>query len=294
MDFAEVVMNKQKTAISTKKKRTGSTGGAPIPLPGRNAMEGFMAGMVGGGGRSKVDQAQEVMYDAWEAGTLKRRVELARKALDISPDCADAYALLARESTKSLADAIDLNRKGVEAGERALGKRGFKEFVGHFWGHLETRPYMRARQGLAQCLWEAGQRDEAVSHYRDMLRLNPNDNQGVRYVLATCLIDLGLDDELAKLLKQYQDDGAAAWAYSTALLSFRKTGDSEDSRQLLSDAKQTNPHVPAYLLGKKKMPKQLPDYVGMGDDNEAVAYVADSASGWKKTPGALEWLAAVT
>ena len=39
----------------------------------------------------------------------------------------------------------DYYAKGVEAGELALGPKGFKQYAGHFWGFLETRPYMRAR-----------------------------------------------------------------------------------------------------------------------------------------------------
>ena len=37
----------------------------------------------------------------------------------------------------------------------ALGPRGFKQYAGHFWGFLETRPYMRARAGLAGTLLQA-------------------------------------------------------------------------------------------------------------------------------------------
>lgn len=124
-----------------------------------------------------------------------------------------------------------------------------------------------------------------------MLRLNPGDNQGIRYVLSSCLLDLGRDVELAALLKEHEDDAMAAWAYTTALVAYRTEGDGAKARQLLASAKKTNPHVPAYLVGKKKMPKRLPDYIGFGDENEAIAYVGDSGSGWKKTPGALEWLA---
>jgi len=59
---------------------------------------------------------------------------------------------------------------------------------------------MRARAGLAQCLWELGKHKEAIEHYRDMLRLNPGDNQGIRYILAMCLIELGEIKALQELL----------------------------------------------------------------------------------------------
>jgi len=191
---------KKKTA--KKKTKQGVSNSASVEsLPSLQSMEGLLAGLggMGRGRRSAVDEAREIMYDAWEAPTRQRAVALARKALEVSPDCADAYNLLAEETPKSLEEALELYRKGVEAGERALGKKAFKEDVGYFWGLLETRPYMRARAGLAQSLWEAGQREEAVKHYWDLLRLNPNDNQGIRDLLMPCLIELGRDEEAERL-----------------------------------------------------------------------------------------------
>src|SRR5213078_3903422 len=120
----------------------------------------------------------QVMYDAWDQTTSRARVALAHKALAISPLCADAYVLLAEEEAQSAAKALEYYRKGVEAGEQALGRKGFKEYAGHFWGFLETRPYMRARAGLAATLVQLGDVAGALAHYRDMLQLNPNDNQG--------------------------------------------------------------------------------------------------------------------
>jgi len=52
-----------------------------------------------------------------------------------------------------------------------------------------------------------------------------------------------------------------------------------------------NPFVPEYLFGRRKMPKHLPDYIGFGDENEAVAYAADAIEGWRKSEGAPAWLA---
>jgi tetratricopeptide (TPR) repeat protein len=233
--------------------------------------------------------AQQLMYQAFETRDPRHRVELAKRALTISSDCADAYVLLA-EMTRDVAEATELNRKAVEAGERALGKKAFVDDVGHFWGILETRPYMRARLALAQCLWKSGKHDDAIGHYREMLRLNPNDNQGIRYILVACLLDVGRDADAAALIDQYRDDASAAWAYTSVLLAFRCGGDSEDARLLLAEAKETNPHVPAYLTGTRKKPKHLPDLIGFGDESEAIAFVGDYGSGWSKTAGALAWL----
>lgn len=242
--------------------------------------------------RTALEQAQELIYEAWQAKG-RRRVELARKALEISPHCADAYVLLAEETARSLKEARDLYAKGVEAGERALGPEAFEEDVGHFWGLLETRPYMRARAGLAQCLWALGEWETAIEHYRDMLHLNPNDNQGIRYLLAACLLDLNRDEELEALLKQYEDDASANWLYTWALLVFRCQGDSREARKRLREARRWNPHVPDYLLGRKRLPRTPPAYIGLGDEREAVSYAGRFQESWRRTPEALEWLAAM-
>jgi len=236
-----------------------------------------------------LEQAQELMYEAWSA-TGPRRAQLAREALALSEDCADAYVLLAEETAQTPAEARDLYQQGVAAGERALGPEIFDEGAGHFWGIVETRPYMRAREGLAHVLWLLGEHRAAIDHLKAMLQLNPGDNQGHRYVLAQWLLQIGADEDLAQLLEQYQDDAAATWTYTRALSAFRQQGATETANGVLVDALQTNRFVPAYLLGRKRLPQRLPQLVGFGDENEAIEYVAHGAAAWLETPGALEWL----
>lgn len=255
----------------------------------------FLQGLLGSGKipalpkHTPLEQAQDLMYEAWNSSG-RRRVELALQALDLSKDCADAYVLLAEEVAPSLPGAKELYEQGVKAGERALGPETFKEAAGHFWGIIETRPYMRARAGLAQCLWMLGERQSAIEHYADMLRLNPGDNQGIRYILANCLLEEGSDDAIERLLDQYEDDAAAAWLYTRAIWMFRREADSPKANALLKKALDQNRFVPPYLLGRKRLPSRLPDYIGFGDENEAVAYAAEAIEGWRKTPGALDWL----
>jgi len=236
-----------------------------------------------------LEQAQDLMYEAWEATGSRRRVKLARQALEISEDCADAYVLLAEE-TRNLKQRKELYEKGVKAGERALGPEAFEENVGYFWGVTETRPYMRARLGLAQCLWSQGEREEATAHYTDMLRLNPDDNQGIRYLLVNCLLEEGDDEALGELLKQYEEDIAAVWLYGRALWTFRREGASKKANACLKEAMKRNRFVPSYLLGKKRLPVRLPGSVSFGDETEAIAYAVEAIKVWNETEGALEWL----
>lgn len=241
---------------------------------------------------SAVEEAQDIMYEAWLAKSRAKRIKLAKKALSISPDCADAYVLLAEETSTSAEEALRLYAEGMAAGERAIGPKSFKEMEGHFWGLLETRPYMRARNGYASTLWHMGQKDKAIAHYQDMLRLNPNDNQGVRYYLLELYQDIGDDDALEALIKRYHKDYSANWFYTEALLLFRRQGAGKRANKRLKEALAQNPHVPKYLLGQKKLPKQHPAYIGFGDENEAIDYASTAIPFWLQTPGAIEWLRA--
>jgi len=272
---------------STSQGKTAST--ASDPYETDSVLEEEVSLFEGvGGGNTPRGRAQEILDRAFDADG-EERIRLAKKALAVYPDCADAYVLMA-ENAPTLHEAATLYEQGMMAGQRAVGAERFKAYAGRFWDLVEARPYLRARMGLAGCLWSDGRCEEAVSHYREMLRLNPDDNQGVRYLLVSALFNLGQHEQLAGLLKTYGDDASTVWAYSKALLAFRKEGDSERARRLIRDAYRSNRHVPDFLLGYRNTSKPLPEYVAFGHESEAIAFAANFMEGWKTTPGAVAWL----
>jgi tetratricopeptide (TPR) repeat protein len=277
--------------VSRKRAQTrkGLKVGAPAVIPDRAAMEAFLTKLGPERAEEATERAQDLMYDAWDLDSPARALTLAYKALGISPLCADAYSFIA-DRTANEALAIDLCRRGVEAGRLALDPSLFEDCAGQFWGVFETRPYMRALHFLGLEAAGQGLHVEAADAYREMLRLNPNDNQGARYLLLDALLALGRDDEAAALLKTYREDGSAHWLYSRALMRYREKGDVAPARTALAKAFAQNPHVPPFLTGRKPLPRTPPLFVGWGDKDEAVAYAQDSAAPWTVTPGALAWL----
>jgi tetratricopeptide (TPR) repeat protein len=237
-----------------------------------------------------LDEAQSLIYEAWNSEP-PQKVRLAKKALELTDDCADAYVLLAEHDSRDTRQSLENYRKGMAAGERAVDPKLFREAEGDFWAVMETRPYMRARLGVAECLWELGQKDEALGHLRDMLRLNPSDNQGVRYILAQILLETGEEGELHDLVQRFPHDDAPQIRYSHALLAFRHEGRGAQADGLLAKALKANPHVPAYLLRRKKLPAEAPAEVAPGSEEEAAAYAMGAQGSWQKTLGAAEWLA---
>jgi len=237
---------------------------------------------------SPEEKAQLLFYEALE-NTGRVRIKLAREALRAWPDCADALVLLAEEMPDP-DRRRELYRLALSAGERGLGPEVFRDSAGHFWGMLETRPYMRARLGYAHCLEEAGQAEEAVAHLLELLRLNPSDNQGMRFSLIPRLLELGRNEEASNVLAQYEDDRSPTVAYSRALSEFRRTGDTAEARRLLGRATRSNPHVPSFLLGSEALRPAPGETYRIGSEEEAGVAADELNKSWKETPGALEWL----
>src|ERR1700691_4066603 len=125
-------MKKSKALVEKKKEpRILATGDDALKM----FKDMFTDNMLSRKGDAVVE-AQEIIYDAWEATNKNTRISKAKKALEISTDCADAYLILGAEQGKTPEKAAVYYREGVKAGERALGKKAFKEDVGYFWGIL--------------------------------------------------------------------------------------------------------------------------------------------------------------
>lgn len=277
---------------TTKSKPRGGGGkkGASGLAPAAH-VEQFMSAMFGAGNDPKFD-AQQLAYDAMEAlgeGAVDRAIELAVAAIEMDADCIDARMLLAEIDPPNDEAQIEELQEIVECGARSLGKRFFKENAGYFWGLLETRPYMRARATLAILLMDAGRRDEAVGHYEEMLALNPNDNQGLRYVLLGLYLELGRLDDARRILEQYPGESSAMFTWSRVLERFL-ADDLEGAREALGPARASNHHVEKYFTGKKRLPKGTPDFYSPGQDSEAVICVREIGAAWRQCSAAREWL----
>jgi tetratricopeptide (TPR) repeat protein len=236
-----------------------------------------------------LERAQDLAYRAVEASG-RRRIQMARKALELSPDCADAHVLLAEEA-RSVEEARDHYARGVDAGERALGPETFAAEAGRFWDVLAARPYMRARFGLARSIEQLGRIDEAVEGYRELLRLDARDALDARSPLLAALLGAGRDEEAAALLAQFEDDPFAIWKYGHALCAFRREGDAPEARRRLGAAVQANPRAVAYLVGKRSWSGPPLGSYALGSEEEAAVVEEALGALWRATPGAERWLA---
>ncbi|MDR2109706.1 MAG: hypothetical protein LBP32_00200 [Spirochaetaceae bacterium] len=235
----------------------------------------------------KRDEAQEIVWDAWEVEDPVKRVALVKKALEIDPDCTDAYNILGYEE-KDPEKRLGYFMRAAESFKKRHDQNYFDEMTGYFWGEMETRPFMRALMGCGQSLWDSGKRKEAVETFTYILTLNPSDNQGVRYFLISWLLIIDEVKGARKLLKTYTE-GTAAMRFSMLLVTILEKKDKTLIRKRYEAAVETNGYIVPYLLKKKRIPAKIPDNYTWGSKEEAVVYVKDEygAAAWAAHPEAL-------
>jgi tetratricopeptide (TPR) repeat protein len=245
------------------------------------------------GGDDARSRAQDLAYQAMEAESEPEIAALCRQALALDPDCVDALATLAHVTHPSEQAYISKLQEAVAAGARGLGKEFFENNRGHFWGILETRPYMRARFDLGMALLSAGRAAEATSHLEALLDLNPEDNQGVRDVLLSYYLLAKNLSGARSLLKRYEGDSSALFAWGTVLESFL-SGRREEASRALPKARETNQYVEKYFTGERPAPAELPDFYSPGQESEAEQCAFFLCKAWQHGNGAAQWLAAQT
>jgi tetratricopeptide (TPR) repeat protein len=234
-------------------------------------------------------QAQELAYQAMEQPDAAGAARLARRAVELDPHCVDALTVLTETTSHSMPERIEQMRRAVQIGADALGASFFEENRGRFWGILETRPYMRARERLADLLRRSGNLGEAIEHYEALLDLNPGDNQGNRDVLLGCYLAAEDLEGTQRLFGQYGEAPAAVFAWGHVLERLIAK-DFPAAAQARTTALKRNPHVEPFLLGKKEFPSQRVSYYSPGDENEAVLCVGLLAEAWIRHPSAFLWL----
>jgi tetratricopeptide (TPR) repeat protein len=239
------------------------------------------------GATTPLEQAQDLIFEAYEARG-RRQLQLIRRALALSPDCADAYTLLAERAPLPV-ERRAFYEQAVAAGERALGPEAFGDPERSLWGDVTTRPYMRARAALAECLRDEGDLAAAIGHHRALLTLNPGDNQGIRYRLLVTLLEANLSDDAAVLVDEHGDEPTAVWQYASVLLAFR-AGDRRLARTRLQAAIRSNRHLAKYLAGQRELPDDLPAAYTIGGPDEGAIFASHLIDAWSLTPGAVDWL----
>jgi tetratricopeptide (TPR) repeat protein len=233
------------------------------------------------------EKAQDLIFEAHDADPITAR-DLIIRALDLDPECIEAYELLGLMEGEP-AIALAFFEKGVLIGREKFNEAEDPELTGKFWLIHETRPFMRCMRNSAECYFLTGRMWESVAILEEMIRLNPNDNQGVRDHLLLQLLVLHELDKFRKYEMMYKEDYSAFALFTRALFQFITDGAGLKANNKLKTAIQQNKHVVPLLL-RKTMVNDHPDEYIAGEKSEAKYYAYHAKPLWEVMPGALDWL----
>ena len=218
-----------------------------------------------------------------------RREPLALRALDLWPDCAAAWQVLA-----DVADDLPTRRarlvEAVAAGHRALRHPpdGPPSPVGD---SDDARALLAARDALAGALRASGDEEGALAQERALLAEDPDDPRGVGLRHVARLFTLGRDAEAEAVLATRAEDASPGWVWARVLAAKRK-GERVAASFALSEATMVASFVGPLLLTRSG---KVPRPEGLSRDGfEACRTAADVLRpAFEATDGALAWLATV-
>ena len=166
----------------------------------------------------KFDEA----LDRRGCGDLNEKAYIAtlEKLIASEPDFIDGYAhigfcLLEQGKTKK---ALEVCLQGIAVAERVIPNK----FKGRIeWGHFDNRPFLRAMHGAVLCHLRLRQRRDAVRLMEKMLAYNPNDNQGMRYLIGSEYMRLA-DTKKARAFFEREKENYPPYHYELALLHLQE------------------------------------------------------------------------
>jgi len=237
---------------------------------------------------TNVERAQDMVFEAYESESPAKAMDLIIEALLLDPDCIEAYEYMGNKSPFA-PFATAYFEKGIAIGRVKFGGKYMKENKGRFWGMHETRPFMRCLNNHADCLYVIGKVNESIAIQEEMIKLNPDDNQGVRDLLMLRLIETNERAKFMKYDKMFKEDFMAFPLFNRALFWFMVEGENESTNKLLKEAITANKIVAAKLLLKRRL-KIVPDTISPGQKSEAEYYAFFAKPVWENIEGALDWL----
>lgn len=237
----------------------------------------------------RMDESDTLLLKAYKKEHEKEydvALTLAREALRMWPDNIDAKAL-----------EIDLAVETKVARVKELEK--FMNTLKQNPDNEETRPYMRTKARYVKALISCGMYTKAKNECEEILKIHPNDNQGMRFTLLHLYAYLEDEKAASRLRKQYitkaNPQERAIYLLPFALLQFKK-GNFQKAKMLLNKLCEDNEEAKTFLKSYPESIKENADLVvnGYYRAGDVVSEMYVTLTGYPfaydATPGFMEWV----
>ena len=215
-----------------------------------------------------LDDAYEMLEKAENAKSKSQAIKYAKEAYKISPACFDAilFQVDLEEDPNKMWELLDT---GLKKEEERLKREGYfdKENIGIFYGIFETRPYIRGLYDKVNYLIAEGKIKQARDVCKEILRLNNNDNMGIRYTLMAIYAFLEEENDILKLYKKYKEEHLEM--LFPLFVYYYKKGDNKKALEYLERINKANPNFVKIFKGNIKVEDNVSDgYYSKGDSSE--------------------------
>lgn len=159
------------------------------------------------------------------------------------------------------------------------------------WLELRNRPFMRAYKYLGFWRMEQERWDDAIEIFTRLLRVNPNDNQGARYLLPKCWFEKGEISAILKHCRKHCDDSGPEILYSN-VLALVINGQEDEAKTALKDCVAQLPLIAKELL-KRRHPEpenRYPGRITLGGRDQAWVYWKEYGEYWESSQSAMALL----
>ena len=238
-------------------------------------------------------ELQYALEDGLDNGTLSHQDAITQltDALTASPDWLEGLLLRAalHSELDAHADAARDYKRGYNRCVAALPKN----FKGPLpWSILDNRTFLRTVAAWGLELVDQERYDDAIPVFRKILQWNPNDNQGIRYLLGPTLLRAGRRRQSMKALEETADENPAM-RYELALAQFEEEK-YVAAATTLRRAGIENPYIAEQLTGTP-FPEPMPLWLGsnLNDWDGANDYAQQWSKRWEENGEAtafLRWL----
>lgn len=158
------------------------------------------------------------------------------------------------------------------------------------WGFLENRPFLRTMEGLAQSFLATNRYEDSIDVCKDILKYNPNDNQGIRALIIENYLHVGDYKNILKICRQYSDDTLPDTLYGKFIAHYR-LNQMEKAKESLKDAYVYAPNIAHEVIKKKHKFSKKEETMGIiaGSAEEGFYFWSRTRHIWNE-PGIVDYV----
>jgi tetratricopeptide (TPR) repeat protein len=236
--------------------------------------------------REKAEETLDQGIELLEQGDEEEAGRFFFQSIEIDPSYADGYSHLGNIAWRKgdWERAESLYHKALELAEPEVTNVPRDSF----WSIIGSRPYVRAMHGLGLTTWKLDKYEEALDIFNRMLKLNPDDDQGVRYLIGPLYHEMRNLPAAIRWYEKNKNDPHNLYNYGLALI---QQGRAEKAAQILILAIFTNPPIAPMLLCDNLPRTDWLHSTGWAKLEDAEDYMIDYKEWWRK--GELDFLRAV-